>query len=821
MKTSIMKTIIRLFAVMLLLALPARVSAQLSTSSVNPQDDSLAVRQMRIYLNGIRRSEDRPTVALVLSGGGAKGAAHVGVLKYLEENGIPVDVVIGTSMGGLMGGLYSLGYSATELDSLLRAMDWARILSDDVPKDYISYKTKKYREIYTLRVPFHYLKRDLQRRMDMGMDMSVNKMLKTTPDKERKMGISQETVEEVIEANKNPRNFITSLPAGFVAGLNVTNQISSLSVGYQDNHYFTDLPRPFFCVASDLVSRKAYNWSRGSIVEALRSTMSIPGLFDPVRYEGKILIDGGTRNNFPTDIARAMGADIVIGVELSEPERTYTDINNLGNLLMPLIEMMGSEAFQKNIENVDLFIKPDLAGYNMLSFDAASIDDIISRGYKAAQSQQEGIARIKEQVAGASLGLHNTKAIDIGEQYVQINTIAFTGITDPESLFLSKKLDIRAGDFVSKEEIEDAMAIIYATGAFNMVTYRLYGEKAPYRLIFDCEKGPVHQMGLGFRADSEELVSLIFNIGFGALNLKGPSIEFTGRVGQDKYLDAHFDLDVPGLPTLNARARLEGNVADIIYADDFRYRIGFWGHKEEVYFSDISWKKASINLGARNRYYQVGTWLSNDGTQMDHDTMKNFSGNFNSAFGDLRLDTTDDGNFPTKGTNIGARYEFVFYKSNTPDFEPFHIASLDFHHVIPVRGDFVFIPGLHARAVIDNSPYDIYHDNYIGGYMSGRFVDHRIPFPGLSNAAMVGDYAIVVDAELRTQLTRNVYFGAKFAAIKDGNTIPELYESLRPSNLGAALEVSYKTVLGPLKGVVHWSDLTHRTGFYMSFGYDF
>ena len=146
----------------LLLSVPLGAGAQLVTSSVNPQDDTLALRQMRIYLNGIRRSENRPTVALVLSGGGAKGAAHVGVLKYLEENQIPIDVVIGTSMGGLMGGLYSLGYSAPELASLLRVLDWAKILSDDVPKEYISYKTKKYKEIYSLRLPFSCYRRILR-----------------------------------------------------------------------------------------------------------------------------------------------------------------------------------------------------------------------------------------------------------------------------------------------------------------------------------------------------------------------------------------------------------------------------------------------------------------------------------------------------------------------------------------------------------------------------------------------------------------------------------------------------------------------------------
>ena len=807
-----MKAITRYITIAFLLSLPLTAGAQLSTSSLNPQDDTLAVRQMRTYLNGIRRTEDRPTVALVLSGGGAKGAAHVGVLKYLEENKIPVDVVIGTSMGGLMGGLYSMGYTATELDSLLRVMDWGKILSDDVPKDYISYKNKKYREIYSLRLPFHYLKRDLDRRME-----------KDAPDLilERSLGLSKEQVEGILGTPKaSSHNITQSLPAGFVAGLNVTNQISSLSVGYQDDLPFTDFPRPFFCVSSDLVSRKAYNWSHGSIVDAMRSTMSIPGLFEPVRYEGKIFIDGGTRNNFPTDIARAMGADIIIGVELSEPDKSYTEINNLGDLLIPMIEMLGREAFDKNVENVDIFIKPDLTGYGMLSFDDASIETIIQRGYEAAEGVSSQIADLKEKVKGADLGLHNAKAIDIGKQYVQINRIEFTGMTDAESLFLSKKLDIRAGDYVSREEIEDAMAMIYATGSFNMVTYRLYGEESPFSLIFDCEKGPVHQLGLGVRADSEELVSLIFNIGFGVLNLRGPSIQFTGRVGRDKYLDAHFGLDVPGVPTLNASARIEGNLSDLMFSDGSLYQAGFWGHKEEIYFSDISWKKASINLGGRNRFFQVNSWLTNVGTIVDPD-MEHYYGNYNSVFADLRIDTCDDGYFPTRGTSLGARYEFIFRKSSEPDFTPMHTVAFDMHEVIPLGKYIAFTPGFHARAVLENSPYNIYQNNYVGGYIGGRYVEHRIPFPGFTDAAVVGDYVAVVDANLRINPVKNFYISAIAAAMKDADKLEDIYNDLHPTALGAALEFSYKTILGPLKATVHWSDLTNRIGGYLSFGYDF
>lgn len=807
-----MKTSAKIISAALFLLLPFSAGAQLSTSSVNPQDDTLAFRQMRVYLNGIRRTENRPTVALVLSGGGAKGAAHVGVIKYLEEQQIPIDVVIGTSMGGLMGGLYSMGYSAKELDSLLRAMNWGKILSDSVPQEYVSYKTKKYKETYFFRLPFHYLKRDLDRRMEEG---SPEEIL------ERRLGLSSEQVEGLLGSANNSGGIASSLPAGLVSGLNVTNQISSLSVGYQDDLPFSDFPRPFFCVASDLVSLRAYNWSRGSIVDALRSTMSIPALFAPVRYQGRVLIDGGTRNNFPTDIAHEMGADVVIGVELSEPDKTYTDINNLGDLLMPLIDLMGREAFDKNMENVDIFIKPELTGYNMLSFDDESIDEIIKRGYDAACSVGDQLDELRKKVEGADLSLNNTKAIDIGEQYVQINTVEFRGVTDPESLFLSKKLDIRAGDYVSKAEIEEALVMIYATGAFNMVTYRLYGEHQPFRLIFDCEKGPVHQLGLGIRADSEELVSLLFNIGLGTLNLRGPSIEFTGRVGQDRYLDTHFGLNVPGVPTLNASAKIESDISDILYSDDAHYRVGFWGHKEDVYFSDISWKKAHINLGARNRYYQVNSWLSNDGTLMDWDTMKLFSGNFDSAFGDFRIDSYNDGYYPTKGTRITAKYEFVFYKSSDPGFTPMHIAELDMHKVLPLGRRLALIPGAHARAILDNDVYDLYHMNFIGGYMAGRYVDQRITFPGISDAAVVGDYAIVLDAELRAMLAKNVYLSARAAALKDADKFEEIYQDFTPTALGAALELSYKTLLGPLKAVVHWSDLTDNIGLYLSFGYDF
>ena len=257
----------------------------------------------------IRNTEHRPTVALVLSGGGAKGAAQVGALKYLEEIGMPVDFVCGTSIGGMLGGMYAVGYDSGTLEELFRNQDWDVMLSDYVAPSYIPYSTKMYNSRYVVSIPFDTAREVLDSRLPEGP------------------GYRRQT-------------FLGSLPSGFAYGFNVNNLISSLTVGWQDSLSFARLPVPFVCVATDVVSGKAKNWSGGSLNEAMRSTMSIPGLFEPVRSKGMVLVDGGTRNNFPTDIARAAGADYIIGIDLSDSKPGYDEVNNIVDIVWQFIDML-------------------------------------------------------------------------------------------------------------------------------------------------------------------------------------------------------------------------------------------------------------------------------------------------------------------------------------------------------------------------------------------------------------------------------------------------------------------------------------------------
>ena len=221
---------------------------------VDPEKDSLSMKDLQAYLSKIR--EKRPTVALVLSGGGAKGVSHIGVIEYLDSLQIPVDVVLGTSMGGLIGSLYSLGYTPEQMDSLVRSFDWDVALTDRIPRKYISYNTTKYKEKILLSFPFYYSKKTYANKLEQDIQYAG------AEKKYKKMHFGANDNEDATRQVRD--NLLGSLPSGFAFGQNVNNIFSSLTVGYQDNMDFMDLPIPFVCVATEMVTAKP-NVHSGSV----------------------------------------------------------------------------------------------------------------------------------------------------------------------------------------------------------------------------------------------------------------------------------------------------------------------------------------------------------------------------------------------------------------------------------------------------------------------------------------------------------------------------------------------------------------------------
>ncbi len=272
-----------------------------------------------LFLPMVLWASGRPKVAVVLSGGGAKGTAHIGALKVIEEAGIPIDYVVGTSMGAIVGGLYSIGYTPQQLDSMVNAQNWKFLLSDAPnPKDVLLDDRLK-SERYVLSIPF---------------------------------SLKSAAVSD----------------AGIIKGKNLARLFSTLTEGYQDSVDFSRLPIPFACVSENLVNGSEVVFHEGILATAMRSSMSIPGVFAPVDLDGMVLVDGGMVNNYPVDVALAMGADYIIGVDVQSPLLKASELKSVKDIFGQIINLQGEKKYRENLRNTDVLIKVDVTGYSAASF---------------------------------------------------------------------------------------------------------------------------------------------------------------------------------------------------------------------------------------------------------------------------------------------------------------------------------------------------------------------------------------------------------------------------------------------------------------------
>ena len=800
----------------------------LSVDSVDPVGDSLAILKMRHKLDSIRLAEKRPTVALVLGGGGAKGATEIGVIRLLEEVDMPIDLICGTSIGGLMGGLYSMGYSSDYLDSLMRSIDWSWALSDKVSYDCVPYLRKEQKANYQLSVPFHYPKEILRERAGDTSQQDVN----------------------------NVSTFTSSLPSGYVSGLNVNNLLSSLTVGYQDSLNFSDLPIPFFCMSTDVVGMKAKLWSSGQLKTAMRSTMSIPALFAPVRTDGMVLVDGGTRNNFPVDLARSMGADYIIGVDLLNDNLKYAQVNNLGNLLTQFVTMLSLDSYGETIKECDIYIKPNVEGYSSLSFSNDAIDTLLRRGYEAALTQKDRIDSLKAIVGGHSPIPVRRQGVDIGSKAVQVDAIIFAGLSDYESRILQNLIGLKAGKSYNRARLEEAVSTIMSSGAVQTVSYSLIGEKEPYRLIFKCTKAPIHEFGIGVRLDSEIWAELALHLGICTRKLSGPKFEFNAKIGTSQDLSAKFMLDYPDIPTINAEIRghfVNGDMRTLrgSYIKNIRMKVGYNSHEEKLYLSSTRWSKGSLQAGFKNSFYKIKNELLGN-MFFELDSLTQSKGNYLGLFAGGDVFTFDDWYFPTRGIMLSANYNFDFVKVGVKQFSPIHTFALDLKWAIPCGDIFTIIPDFHMRNIFDNQntafpdwynpdpAFSLMHRNFIGGDIAGRYVDQQVPFIGFNNVDLCMSYNVsdeemsmvsmdqlaVVNLDLRLKAYKNLYVSALGGYVHMAPTLNDFFrKSASESIFGAAFQLSYKTIAGPIKARFMWSNRTsvakENFGGYISMGFEF
>lgn len=709
---------------------------------------------------------ERKKVGLVLGGGGAKGAAHVGVLKVLEEIGMPIDYIAGTSIGAIVGAFYATSHDAGQIDSLMHTLKWQILLTDQMPQNNLFYRTREREWKYALSLPF---------------------------EKEIK------------------------IPAGIISGQNIMNLFSDLTIGYHDTRSFLNLPIPFSCVATDMSQGKSIVLSSGSLPLAMRASMSIPGLFAPVMLDSMVLVDGGVLNNLPTNVAKEMGADITIGIDLATPPPNNAQLNTFDGMVNKLVDMMGKTEYEKNRDALDLCLQPDLTGFNTLSFNTDAVDSLYQRGIAVARQHLPELLALKAKIMGDSSDCKPISpiltAIWNPNDSIFIKKVDFKGIPIKDTHWFRQKIGIENESIISIHDINRAIAILDGLDLFASTTYQITSEN-PATLIFILKKKALSQLNVGFRFDTESMASILLNTTLSQRFMKGSELSVTAKLDKNPYLALGYKWG-PGLMSKI------GVSYDIGYHNFNLYR-----HNKRVDNIYFLWQTGEVKyIGAfRTIELQTGLqWEYFGYTNELYDTQYNpipiHAGSFANYFLLLNMATYDNRYYPTHGYLGWIKTKlitdnFISYNQHSP----IGAIEFDFETVIPIGKRMAILPHIDGRMVWGSEIPPIYL-NYMGGNLNGRYLSQQIAFPGIPNLQLFENVLLVARLSTRYQLYSKQYL---FLFGCFGKNAPKIANFISGNNIwSAGIKYSYNSPIGPISGEVTYSNRTKEVGAYFNLGYYF
>jgi NTE family protein len=388
------------------------------------QRRSLLLVVLVCLISTLSLTQDPPAAAnhrklgLVLEGGGALGLAHIGVIRWLEEHRIPVSYIAGTSMGGLVGGVYATGRNAGEVRELVKGIDWDQVLSGQIPFDDLSFRRKEDA-------------RDYPNTLEFGLRQGLQ------------------------------------FPSGFNSGQQVDFILDRISLPYAHVSSFDELPIPFACVATELTSNSEHVFRSGPLNTALRSTMSLPGIFSPVRFDGHVYVDGGLLNNLPVDVAREMGADIILGIHLEttqlKPDAALSSFAVLGQSISAVI----AANERRSMKEADLIVAVPLQKYTAMNYNQG--DAIIAAGYAAAEANASKLLSLSVDEAAWKQYLAERDARRERAAVPQFVTV--TGVSSQVANSISKEMSRFVGKPVNSAELDAEIMRLTGLGPFSSLNY--------------------------------------------------------------------------------------------------------------------------------------------------------------------------------------------------------------------------------------------------------------------------------------------------------------------------------------------------------------
>lgn len=646
-----------------------------------------------------------------MSGGGAKGVAHVRALRVIEEAGIPIDMVVGTSMGALVGGLYASGYTTEQLDSIISQMNWMDLLMDKEDRSKRSLEMKQKREPYMLNVAF------------------------------------EKSPFEVIEG-------------GFLKGNSVSYLISELTADRLTPMKYKDLPIPFACIATDIVTNKEVVMNEGILAEALRSSMAIPGVFPPVKMNGMVLVDGGLKNNFPVDVARQMGADYVIGISVGAEGLKYDEVNSTIEVLMQVMDVVCANKVEDNRNDADIYMHVDVKGYSSASFTTEAIDSLLVHGEQAARGKWDKFMALRDT-------LEKYGPLNVAKREPKHVSIDYEAFTPPSTIY--------------KERSKNSF------------------------------------VGVGARFDNEELASILLG-GEYELNSKNKfSVGISARLG--KRIDGSLYASIAPWRNWDVELRYR-----YTYSDSKLYNEGHFSanplyskHRVRLDFSR-SWRKIRMNFGGQFAYVHYnGLMLAENWADLKDQFSTEKSLQY---YLSVQFDNQDSRLLPKKGMKWLLKYNYV--TDNGYGFNGkggVNIVEGYWRMAIPLTRTTVLNPSIEGRFIQDNNTY-FNHCNFIGGINTyGHYVTQQLSFAGVNYYQIAPNELIIAGLNLRQHLTSNNYILAQFNYGLGSSSIDHIFS--QKNLFGAALGYGYKSPAGPVEIYLNWSNVTDKVGCFLNIGYMF
>ncbi len=704
--------------------------------------------------------EKQPKVGLVLSGGGAKGFAHIGVLKLLDSMNIKVDYVAGTSMGAIIGSLYASGYTGKQLDSIFNSLDFDDVINDNIPRAAKTFYEQENAEKYAVNLPFE--------------------------------------------------KFKIKLPSALSRGQNVFNLLSKLMLPVSEISDFSKLPIPFFCMATNIETGEPIMLQEGNLAQAVAASGALPSLFQPVVIGDHILIDGGVTNNYPIDELRSKGMDFIIGVDVQDGLAGRKDLNSAPDILLQINNYRTINDMKIKAEKTDIYIKPDITNFSVISFSEGK--NIIDAGETAALKKYHDLSLLPKNKESQRAPLKS-----IATDSIRINNINFVGNNRYTRSYLLGKLKLKPNSTVSYVDFNRGVNNIVATNNFDTFQYEFYQSEGEEGYNMDAtlvENAITTFLKLGIHYDDLYKSAALVNLTKKRLLLDNDVASLDVILGDNVRYNFEYYIDKGFYWSIGLRSRynqFQKNVSAEFYVDQNpdaviglnQLEVEIQDQTNQFYLQTLFKKDFALSLGVEHKRLEIKSETLNTSPTNGEVFFENTD--YVSLFGTLKLDSYSNKFFPKSGFYFSGDFHFYAYASHfNEDFTQFSIAKSDLGYAFsPLDKLAINITAQGGFRIGENTPSSL---NFaLGGY--GRnFINNYTSFYGYDYLALSGNSFVKTTLSFDYEIFRknHITLAGNIANVEDN--LFDTGEWIKKIDYGGiAVGYAIETFLGPIEAKYTYS----------------